>query len=157
MNFTFNVSGRIQKPVAEVFDALHNPATLSQYFTNGGATGTMDTGATVMWAFSDAPEAMEPFPVYVRESIPNQLIRFEWAARQPEGIPEDDSYMTTVEFRFDELAPGNTLVTITESGWRETEFDLLSSYGNCQGWMNMLSCMKAYLEYGIKLRKGFFA
>ncbi|ALO24786.1 hypothetical protein LEP1GSC137_2235 [Leptospira borgpetersenii str. Noumea 25] len=30
------------------------------------------------------------------------------------------------------------------------------SYMNCQGWMNMSCCLKAYLEYGINLRKGFF-
>jgi hypothetical protein len=28
--------------------------------------------------------------------------------------------------------------------------------GNTEGWANFLACMKAYLEYGIQLRKGAF-
>jgi len=47
-------------------------------------------------------------------------------------------------------------VTITEEGWHETEGGLRASYGNCQGWMQMLCAMKAYLEYGINLREGMF-
>jgi hypothetical protein len=31
-----------------------------------------------------------------------------------------------------------------------------ASYGNCQGWMQMLCAMKAYLEHGINLREGMF-
>jgi hypothetical protein len=27
---------------------------------------------------------------------------------------------------------------------------------NSEGWANFLACMKAYLEYGIQLRKGAF-
>jgi hypothetical protein len=28
--------------------------------------------------------------------------------------------------------------------------------GNTAGWANFLACLKAYLEYGINLRKGAF-
>jgi hypothetical protein len=28
--------------------------------------------------------------------------------------------------------------------------------GNTEGWANFLACLKAYLEYGINLRKGCF-
>jgi hypothetical protein len=28
--------------------------------------------------------------------------------------------------------------------------------GNTEGWANFLACLKAYLEYGINLRKGGF-
>ena len=31
-----------------------------------------------------------------------------------------------------------------------------ASYGNCQGWMQMLCALKAYLEHGINLREGMF-
>ena len=45
-------------------------------------------------------------------------------------------------------------VVIRESGWRTTEKGIESSYGNAGGWMHMMACMKAYLEYGINLRAG---
>ncbi|TIL81636.1 MAG: ATPase, partial [Mesorhizobium sp.] len=51
---------------------------------------------------------------------------------------------------------GGTFVTIAESGWREDEAGHESSYGNCEGWSQMLACMKAYVEYGINLREGFY-
>ena len=50
MSLGFNVSGRIGKPVAEVFDAVVNPKKLSGYFTTlGGASAPLVAGTTVTW------------------------------------------------------------------------------------------------------------
>ena len=38
MDLTFTVAARIAKPVAEVFEAIVNPAQLSRYFTRRGPT-----------------------------------------------------------------------------------------------------------------------
>src|SRR3954469_12006651 len=65
-------------------------------------------------------------------------------------------YKTTVTMTFEPLEDGRTLVSIAEEGWRETEAGLKASYGNCQGWTQMLCSLKAYLEYGINLREGMF-
>lgn len=54
------------------------------------------------------------------------------------------------------LDDGATLVTIAEAGWREGEAGLRKSYLNCEGWSQMLCCMKAYLEHGINLRQGYY-
>ena len=43
----FKVSGRIARPVEEVFEAVADPTRLSRYFTTGGAKGRLETGATV--------------------------------------------------------------------------------------------------------------
>ena len=64
MAYEFTVSGRIAKPVHEVFEAVADPASLSGYFTTGGAKGRLETGATVTWDFADFPGA---FPVEVVE------------------------------------------------------------------------------------------
>ena len=48
------------------------------------------------------------------------------------------------------------MVEIEEKGWRETEGALKASYGNCQGWAQMLSALKAWIEYGINLRDGMY-
>ena len=150
MDLTFNVAARIAKPVAEVFEAVVNPSQLSRYFTTGGAKGRLEPGATVHWDFHDFPGA---FPVSVVEVEPERRIVLRWAAS--EGAPAD-SYQTTVTMRFEPLEDGRTLVTISEEGWRPTEAGLKASYGNCQGWMQMLCALKAYLEYGINLREGMF-
>ena len=45
MSLGFRVSGRIGKPVAEVFDAVVNPTRLSGYFTTiGGASAPLVAG-----------------------------------------------------------------------------------------------------------------
>jgi uncharacterized protein YndB with AHSA1/START domain len=49
-----------------------------------------------------------------------------------------------------------TLVEIEEKGWRETDGALKASYGNCQGWSQMLCALKMWLEHGINLRAGMY-
>jgi uncharacterized protein YndB with AHSA1/START domain len=61
----FTVSGRIARPVAEVYEAVADPAQLSQYFTTGGARGRLEPGAEVTWDFADFPGR---FPVNVVEA-----------------------------------------------------------------------------------------
>jgi uncharacterized protein YndB with AHSA1/START domain len=149
MDLRFKVHIKIQKPVSEVFDAVYNPKKLSSYFTTGGASGPLDEGKTVTWDFADYPGA---FPVYVKQVVPNQLIVFEWQAQGSENNP----YNTKVEMRFEPVENNSTMVSITESGWKQDETGLEGSYGNCSGWTHMACCLKAFVEYGINLRKGSF-
>ena len=66
-------------------------------------------------------------------------------------------YQTTVTMTFTSLdGDTRTLVEIKEEGWRENEGALKASYGNCQGWAQMLAALKAWLEYGINLREGMY-
>jgi hypothetical protein len=46
------------------------------------------------------------------------------------------------------------MVLIRETGWRPDYASVEISYGNAGGWMHMMSCLKAFLEYGINLRAG---
>lgn len=49
------------------------------------------------------------------------------------------------------------MVTIAEAGWRDDEAGVSSSYQNCEGWTQMLCCLKAWLEHGINLREGLYS
>lgn len=154
MELTFKVSAHIAKPVAEVFEAVVNPAELSRYFTTGGAKGRLEAGATVMWDFHDFPGA---FPVEVVEVVENERIVLRWAANDGDPVPgQPAGYQTTVTMTFQALDGGRTLVSVSEEGWRETPGGLKASYNNCGGWMQMLCAMKAYMEYDINLREGMF-
>lgn len=150
MKHEFTVSGRIGRPVRDVYEAVADPAILSRYFTTGGARGRMETGATVWWDFADFPGE---FPVTVVAAAEHSRIVFRWDA----AVAEDqEPYQTTVTFTFDDTGDGRTLVRITETGWREDETGVAASYGNCAGWMQMLCAMKAWLEHGIVIREGMF-
>jgi uncharacterized protein YndB with AHSA1/START domain len=143
MNPEFEVQLKIRRPVAEVFEAVVNPSKLSGYFVQT-SSGPLAEGSTVTWSFAEAPE---PFDVVVSAVVPNQRIRFAWPA-------EEGGYKTQVEMNFDELDDRNTMVRIKESGWRDTPTGIKSSYSNAGGWMHMMCCLKAYLEYDVNLRAG---
>ena len=149
MELKFKVSGRIARPVHDVFEAVADPDELSSYFTTNGAKGRLETGATVIWDFADFPGA---FPVHVVEVEQDRLIVLRWQAADEGGDP----YETTVRMEFEALDDGRTLVTISEEGWRDTAGGQQASYSNCEGWTGMLCAMKARLEYGINLRDGFY-
>lgn len=151
MEFKLKVSGRIAKPVHEVFEAVVDPAKLSNYFTTGGAKGRLASGATVSWDFADFPGA---FPVQVVEVVADKRIVLKWGAA--DGGDGAGAYDTTVTMEFEQLEDGRTLVTIAEAGWRETEAGLKSCIGNTEGWTGMLCALKVWIEHGINLREGFY-
>ncbi|MEO5705551.1 MAG: SRPBCC family protein [Alteraurantiacibacter sp.] len=158
MQVNFRVSGRINAPVAEVFEAVADPAQLSRYFTTGGAQGRMEAGKTVMWDFADFPGA---FPVDIVELVPNAKIVLEWGANEGDSGEigakmADAGYKTTVTMLFKALDDGRTLVEIVEEGWRDVPGGVRSAFNNCEGWTGMLAAMKAWLEHGINLREGFY-
>ncbi len=146
MELRFDVYAKIARPVAEVFEAVVNPKQLSAYFTTGGASAALAEGATVLWKFGDHPGE---FPVRVSKLVPNERIEFSWDA-------EEGGYQTQVAMSFEPIANGGTLVRVVEGGWRENPTGLRSSYMNCWGWTQMLCCLKAWSEHGIKLRQDFF-
>lgn len=145
---SFTVSGRISRPVAEVYEAVSDPDRLSKYFTTGGARGRLEPGAEVSWDFADFPGR---FPVTVVEAEAPRRIVIEWDGNET----VDDR--TRVVFEFAPIDNGTrTLVTITESSWRATDAGAKSAFGNCEGWTGMLAALKAWVEHGINLREGFY-
>lgn len=146
MSLGFRVSARIAKPVAEVFDAVVNPAKLSAYFTTvRGASAPLVPGTTVIW--------WGEVPVEVDEVVPSKRIALRWDAQIPEG---ETPYKTRIEMNFEPLDDGATMVTIAEQGWRDGDYGRRKSYLNCEGWTQMLCCMKAFLEHGVNLRAGYY-
>src|SRR4051794_38620082 len=102
MDLKFDVSARIAKPVADVFEAIVDPTRLSQYFTTGGAKGRLETGTIVMWDFHDFPGA---FLVEVIEVEKDKRIVLRWAAN--EGASSDGNASVTASAGY------QTTVTMT--------------------------------------------
>ncbi|MEL6875053.1 MAG: SRPBCC family protein [Pseudomonadota bacterium] len=156
MDLKFKVAARIAKPIEEVFEAVVEPSSLSSYFTTGGAKGRLEKGATVAWEFHDFPG---PVPVEVVDVIPNEKIVLQWEAVDESGDHADAAgagYQTTTTMDFKALEDGRTLVTVTEQGWNENAAGLKASYGNCEGWTQMLCSLKMWVEHGINLRADYY-
>jgi uncharacterized protein YndB with AHSA1/START domain len=134
---------KIQKPISEVFEGIVDPAKMSNYFI-ASSTGRMEEGKTLTWKF---PEFDMEFPVHIGKIETNKYISYTWT--HPDGKD------TTVEISLKQMDDG-TFVTITEKEMENNDAGIAWLKSNTEGWANFLACLKAYLEYGINLRKGAF-
>ena len=145
MSNTLEIKASLQilKPVHEVFEAIADPAKMSNYFISK-STGRMEEGAKLVWNF---PEFDIEVPVRVDKVEKNKYISYYWGEEGKELL---------VEMRLATWESNATVVTITEKGMQNNEEGINWLKGNTEGWANFLACLKAYLEYGINLRKGAF-
>ena len=136
---------KIQKPVHDVFEAIVDPKKMSNYFISK-SSGRMEEGKTLTWKF---PEMDLAFPVSVNKVQTDKFISYDW------GNFEDDA-KTTVEIELMPMDESEAIVSITEKSRDNDEAGIKWLAGNTAGWANFLACLKAFLEYGINLRKGAF-
>lgn len=135
---------QIQKTVHEVFEAIVDPAKMSHYFISE-SNGRMEEGKKLTWYF---PEFKTPVPVRVSKVEKDNYISYHWDG--------EDGKDLLVEITLIAKGPNATLITVTEKSRDNDEAGIKWLKGNTEGWANFLACLKAYLEYGINLRKGAF-
>ena len=135
---------RIAKSPEEVFEAIVNPEHMSHYFI-AKSDGRMEEGKTLHWQF---PEFEMVFPVHVKKIEPFTKISYTWN--------DLDGVETLVEMTLNLSSEGATFLVITEGEKEANEANIEWLKRNTEGWANFLACLKAYLEYGINLRKGAF-
>lgn len=135
---------QISKPAHEVFEAIVDPAKMSNYFISK-SSGRMEEDKKLTWQF---PEFDMEFPVRVGKIEKDKYISYYWNS--------DDGKELLVEMTLTPKDNNATLVTITEKSMNNDEAGIKWLKGNTEGWANFLACLKAWLEYGINLRKGAF-
>lgn len=123
-----------------VYEAVADPNQLSRYFTSS-ASGRLDGSAAVHWRWDDACADAVVRPVAAER--PHRIV-FSW---QTHGRD------TEVTFTF-QGTTDRTRVRVVESGWPVDEAGAAALADQTGGWVNMLCCLKAYLEHGINLREG---
>ena len=140
MNLIAKATIQIQKPIEEVFEGIVNPGKMTNYFISE-SNGRLETGKELIWKF---PEFTVEVPLKDIKVEINSSISFVWDKE------------TVVKIILKEQPDKSTVVKVTEDGKPFNEDNLKWAIGNTEGWANFLACMKAYLEYGIQLRKGAF-
>lgn len=140
MKLTAKAAIQIQRPIEEVFEGIVNPKKMKQYFISE-SNGRMETGKELIWKFPEFPDEIPLKEIKVQTNL---SVSFVW----------DEE--TVVSITLEEQADKSTVVKVIEDGKANTEQNLKWVIGNTEGWANFLACMKAYLEYGIQLRKGAF-
>ncbi len=140
---SINVAMQIQKPINEVFEAIIHPEQMSHYFISE-SSGIMEEGKNLIWKF---PEFEFECPIRVGKIEINKYISYYWFMDEIELL---------VEITLTSKENNTTLVSISEKSRNNDEAGIKWLSGNSFGWSNFLACLKAYLEYGINLRKGSF-
>jgi uncharacterized protein YndB with AHSA1/START domain len=142
-NLEIKAALQILKPVDEVFEAIVDPSKMSNYFISKGS-GKMEPGKQIIWQF---PEFVMEFPIRVDKIVKDEFISFYWSI---------DGIELLVEMTLTSKNENATVLTVTEKSRKNDEAGINWLKGNTEGWANFLACLKAYLEYGINLRKGAF-
>lgn len=135
---------QIAKSAEEIYQAIILPEHMCHYFISK-SSGSMEQGKQISWEF---PEFKESFQIKVLQLIPNEFISFEW--------PGMETQILQVNIELKALEGGSTVVNIYEGEVVNNDQGLAWLSRNSAGWANFLACLKAYLEFGINLRKGGF-
>ncbi len=136
------VALQIRKPAVEVFEAIVDPDKMSNYFISK-SSGRLQEGKEITWWF---PEFEEEFPIKVNRVEQDKYISYYWDIDEEELLVEIT--LTPIE--------DTTLASITEKSRDNNEAGIKWLKRNTEGWANFLACLKAYLEFGVNLRKGGF-
>lgn len=135
---------QIQKPSHEVFEAIVDPAQMSNYFISE-SSGRMEEGKELKWRF---PEFDMEFPVRIRKIEKDKYVSFHWDS--------EDGKPLLVAITLTPQKDNSTLVSVSEKDMPNNEAGIKWLVGNTEGWANFLACLKAWLEHRINLRKGAF-
>jgi uncharacterized protein YndB with AHSA1/START domain len=136
----FKVAIRINKPVEEVFKAFTDNSIICNYFVSKASAPIKAAGDKILWEWGK-----EKTEITITDYEENKTVAFTWP-----GYKVD--YDTHARFEFEEK-DGKTVVTVTEEGWKGDDEGINSSLANNSGWTDMLLCMKAWVMYGVDLRK----
>lgn len=136
---------QVLKPVAEVFEAIVDPDKMKNYFISQ-SNGYMKTDENLVWKF---PEMEIEFPVRIGKIETNKYISFYWDGAM-------DGEQTFVEINLQPVEEGITFISITEKSKANNDAGIKWLKSNTEGWANFLACLKAWMEYGVHLRKDAF-
>jgi uncharacterized protein YndB with AHSA1/START domain len=132
----------ILKPANEVFEAFVDPSKIGNFWFSSSSE-RWEPGKTIILKY-DIYQAEAQ--IHVVEVEQNKKIVFKWGEAEEEHV---------VTISLKEIDSG-TIIEITEEGFQENDPELIHNMlGNKEGWVFMLTCLKAYLEFGVnKLRSG---
>jgi len=142
----YTVSTKIQKPVADVFDAVVSSEKLCNFFTDK-ASGNLEQGREILWHWDHYGE----LPVVVDEVTANERIVLTLDSKTWEKT-KSESYDVKIILEFEPLEDSHTMLSISEEGWKTDADGLKGSHDNCSGWTHMAMCLKGWIEHGIDLR-----
>ena len=132
----------VRSDPGSVFSAFANPGHMSRFWFTRYDDG-LKAGETISWFLGTADDAPS-FEVRVIEVTEPERIVIEW--------PDYDGTMNRVTWTMQETNTGDTILTITESGFRGSQTEItaraLSSTG---GFNQVILAAKALIEHDVAI------
>ncbi len=136
---------QVLKPASVIYESIVDPDIMKNYFISQ-STGKMVQGETLIWKF---PEMDIEFPVTVSKMEKDKYVSYFWDGAM-------DGEQTLVEITLEQIEGNITFIRITEKSKANNDAGIKWLKNNTEGWANFLACLKAWMEYGVRLRKGAF-
>ncbi|EKU48196.1 SRPBCC domain-containing protein [Staphylococcus massiliensis] len=126
---------KINKDVETVFQSIVQPERIKNFWFSN-SSDLWEEGKTVELTYEEYDAKVE---IEVKEMIYYEYINYVWEGRN-----------VFMEFKQD---GDGTLLTVRETGFEiDSPTAVQEMIGNKEGWVYMLSCLKAYLEGDLNLR-----
>ena len=125
-----------------IYEAIVDPASMSHYFISSG-TGRLDAGEHVRWKWDD--QGGVELTITPGDLKPHERVSFLWGATGSE---------THVTIELEPIGDEHTKVKVCDAGVPRGEEGQQKCLDQMRGWVHMLCCLKAYLEFGVNLRVG---
>ncbi|MBP1950885.1 uncharacterized protein YndB with AHSA1/START domain [Virgibacillus litoralis] len=139
MDTQVNTKMKIHKTVNEVFEAIVDPVKIGNYWFSSSSE-RWEQGKSVTLRYDEYEAEGVISILEVEES---KKIVFSW------GVEHGEETVVTITLK--KLDDKSTIIEVTESGLREDDPEIVNKMiGQKEGWVYMLSCLKGYLEYGVK-------
>ncbi len=134
---------KILKPASEVFEAFVDPAKISNFWFSHSSE-RWEEGKTITLKYEEYNAELD---IDIKEIEKNKKIVFQWGG-------DEEGHTITITLK--ELEPHSTIIEVLEEGFNESDDDFVNQLiDNKEGWVFMLTSLKAYLEFGVnKLRGG---
>ncbi len=141
MDITITTKMKILKQAHEVFEAFVDPEKIKNFWFSG-SSARWEENKIISLEYLEYGAKLD---IEMVEVIPDKKIVFKW------GENGDEHLITII---INEIDKTSCTVKASESGWKENT-ELVHLLGNKEGWVFMLTCLKAYMENGIhNLRVG---
>lgn len=128
----------IRKPVAQVFEALIDPAITSRFWFSKGSS-RLETGKRIRWDWEMYGVHTE---VDVKAIEPNKRILIEWNG------PENP---TLVEWTFEDKGNNTTFVVVENRGFKGDADKIMAEViDSTGGFTFLIAALKVFLEHGIE-------
>ncbi|XXM73277.1 SRPBCC family protein [Lysinibacillus sphaericus] len=129
----------IRKPAGKIFEAFVDPEKIGRFWFSSSSE-RWEVGKTITLRYE---EYNAEGKIQIKEIMENEKIVFGWA----------EGHIVTINLFPSEQ--DSTIVEVHEEGFDDRDENFIGQLvDNKEGWVYMLSCLKAYMEFGVNLRAG---